>query len=185
MFMEKVAEAWATEMRRGHTKLAILALLSKSALSGYDIMKEIEEKTLGIWKITSGGVYPILSELQEKNYIIVQNKEKSGRKRKIYGITDEGKQLLKSAFKKQQQIAKTMDTLIRSYVRDILDTEPPKNLVPFPLDFFSIMKYLNGKPVEEQISILKKFRDHMIMLIKRVDERLKKMEVTKEDITIK
>ena len=63
--MEKVAEAWGREMRRGHTKLAVLTLLGQASLTGYDVMKEFRERTLGFWTLTSGGVYPILQDLEE------------------------------------------------------------------------------------------------------------------------
>jgi len=173
--MEKIAKAWAEEMRRGHTKLAVLTILSKESLTGYDIMKEIEESTLGFWRLTAGGVYPILRKLEEKGYIKGTWKPKGARKRKIYEITDEGKQLLKTALQKQQQIAKTMDGLIHEYARDILDTKLSYNLYPLPLDFFSIAEYLKGKSIEERISLLKKTRDQMLILIKRIDERLEQM----------
>ena len=173
--IEKVAEAWGTEMRRGHTKLAVLTILSKASLTGYDIMKEIDERTLGCWRLTSGGVYPILRELEKKGYIKGTRKPKDSRRRKIYEITDEGKKLLKTALQKQQQIAKTMHDLIREYARDILDAILPDNLPSLPPDIFSMVKYLKGKPVEEQIRILKKTRDHMHVLIKLIDERLEQM----------
>jgi len=177
--MEKVAEAWGVEMRRGHTKLAVLTLLSKAALTGYDVMKEIDERTLGFWRLTAGGVYPILRELEKKGYIKGTRKPKDSRRRKIYEITGEGKKLLKTASQKQQQIAKTMHDLISEYAQDIFNTKLPDNLPSLPPDIFTMVKYLKGKPVEEQIRILKKTRDHMLVLIKRIDERLEQMVVDK------
>jgi len=179
--MEKVAEAWGTEMRRGHTKLAVLTLLSKASLTGYDIMKEIEERTLGFWRLTSGGVYPILKDLEEKGYIKGARKPTDGRRRKIYEITDEGKKLLKTALQKQQQIAKTMQDLIREYARDILDTELHVDLPTFPPNVFSMVKHLKEKPIQEQERILKRTRKSMLELIKRIDERLEQISVDKAE----
>ncbi len=173
--MEKIADAWGTEMRRGHTKLAVLALLGKESLTGYDIMKEFEEKTLGFWKLTAGGVYPILRELEKKGYIKGKLKPKGGRRRKIYEITDEGKQLLKTALKKQQKIAKTMEGLIREFARDVLETEPPTDLIDKVMNFFSLEERLKKKPVEEQVRILNQFRSHILKILKNIDTRIENL----------
>jgi len=173
--MEKVAEAWATEMRRGHTKLAVLTLLSKESSTGYDLMKKIEEKTLGFWRLTPGGVYPILRELEKKGYIKGTRKPKDRRRRKIYEITDEGKKLLKTALQKQQRISQTMRDLVSEYARDILNAELPGNLPTLPSNIFSMVKYLKGQPIEVQTRILTKTRERMLNLIKRIDERIEQI----------
>jgi len=177
--MEKVAEAWGAEMRRGHTKLAVLTLLRTASLTGYDIMKEIEERTLGFWRLTSGGVYPILRDLEKKGYIKGTRKPKDSRRRKVYEITDEGKKLLTTALQKQQQIAKTMRDLISEYARDVLSAELPDNLPTLPPNIFSIVNYLKGEPIKEQIRVLTKTRERMLKLIKRIDERIAQIAVEK------
>ena len=177
--MEKVAEAWGVEMRRGHTKLAVLTLLSNESLTGYDLMKKIEERTLGFWRLTSGGVYPILRELEKKGYIKGTRKPEDSRRRKIYGITDEGKKLLKTALLKQQQIAKTMRDLISEYARDILDAELPENIPTLPSAMFTMVDYLKRKPIEEQVRVLTKTRERMLKLIKRIDERIVQISIEK------
>ena len=174
--MEKVAEAWGAEMRRGHTKLAILTLLSKATLTGYDIMKEFSDKTLGLWKLTSGGVYPILRELEKKGYITGVWDARGSRKRKIYEITEEGKQLLKTALQKQQQIAKTMNGLIREYALDVFGTEPPIGLMDKAMNFFALEENLKEKPIEEQVRILNRFRSRVLKILKNIDERLENLQ---------
>jgi DNA-binding PadR family transcriptional regulator len=173
--MEKVAEAWGTEMRRGHTKLAVLTLLSNKPLTGYDLMKEIEERTLGFWKLTPGGVYPILRELEKKGYITGTRKPQDSRRRKIYEMTEAGQQLLKTALQKQQQIAQTMRHLMSEYTRDILHTEFPEDLPSLPPNLFSVVTYLKGKPPEEQQRILTKIRARLLTLLNWIDALLAKI----------
>jgi DNA-binding PadR family transcriptional regulator len=177
--MEKVAEAWATEMRRGHTKLAVLTILSKESLTGYDLMKKIEESTFGFWRITPGGVYPILRELEKKSYIKGTRKPEDSRRKKIYEITDEGKTLLKTAIQKQQQIAQTMRDLMSEYARDILNTELPDNLPALPPNIFSMVNYLKKETIEVQTRILTKTRERMLNLITRIDERIAQIAAEK------
>ena len=94
MSLENVIESWSSEMLKGYMKLAVLASISKRPLSGYGIMKKIAEETLGFWKPTCGGVYPIFRELEEKGYIKGKWTFRGKRKMKIYEITDEGEKIL-------------------------------------------------------------------------------------------
>jgi DNA-binding PadR family transcriptional regulator len=175
--MEKVADAWGQEMRRGYTKFAVLTVLSKASASGYGIMKAFQERTLGFWKVTSGGMYPILQELEDRGYIQGEWKSRGRRKRKVYEITDEGKQILSRALKKQQQIAEVLRGLIRDYAQDILEIEVPPNLPSPPMDMFSVIEQMDKRPMEEQRRVLRQIRDQMQSLIKRIDERLAQVDV--------
>ena len=179
--MEKIADAWGREMRRGYTKFAVLTILSKVSSSGYGIMKEFRERSLGFWTLTSGGMYPILQELEDKGYIQGEWMSRGRRKRKVYGITDEGRGLLSRALKKQQQIAGVLGGLIRDYARDILEIDVPSNLPLPPMNFFSVIERMKKKPVDEQIRVLRQIRDRMQILIKRINERLAQIEVEAGD----
>lgn len=171
---EEIAESWGMQMRKGYAKLAMLMFLNKKALTGYDIMKEIEEETMGFWTLTAGGVYPVLNELEEKGYIKGQWKAKGERRKKIYEITDEGKRILETALQKQQQTAETMGGLFRRFAHEVLGTNLPPT--PGTFDFLPFGKNLEEKPADEQIHVLKGLRTRMRKAIKLIDERLQKLE---------
>ena len=57
---EKTTANWLKEAQKGTTRMGILILLNKKPAHGYEIMKEINNRTKGFWKPTAGGVYPIL-----------------------------------------------------------------------------------------------------------------------------
>lgn len=173
---EEVAEMWAMEMRKGYTKLAVLMFLNKNALTGYSIMKKIEDETFGFWKLTSGGVYPVLKELEGRGYIKGRWKAKGERRKKIYEITDEGKKMLETALYRQQQMEETIGRLFRQFAQEMLGTKLP----PLPFTHFKFLpfgKNLEENPLSEQIRILKRFRTHMRQTIKHIDKKLKKLEV--------
>ncbi|MBW3004683.1 PadR family transcriptional regulator [Candidatus Woesearchaeota archaeon] len=75
-------------MIRGNLKLLVLKALDKKPLSGYALMKFIEEK-IGS-KPSPGSMYPVLEDLTKKKFVSCK---KDGRK-KIYSITKEGKEHL-------------------------------------------------------------------------------------------
>lgn len=76
---------------RGSLKYLILDLLSQKPRHGYEIIREIEEKSGGYYSPSPGTVYPTLQMLEDLGH--VQVKEQDGKK--VYELTDEGKTYLK------------------------------------------------------------------------------------------
>ena len=66
---EKTTENWLKEAQKGYIRIGVLILLNKKPSHGYEIMKEINSRTKGFWQPTTGGVYPILRDLEESGYI--------------------------------------------------------------------------------------------------------------------
>ncbi len=59
--------------RRGDIRAAILALLSEKALNGYQIMQELEQRSRGMWRPSSGSVYPTLQQLEDEGLISAES----------------------------------------------------------------------------------------------------------------
>jgi DNA-binding PadR family transcriptional regulator len=78
-------------MRRGDVRAAILVLLNEEPRNGYQLMQEIEERSDGNWRPSSGSVYPALSQLEDEGLVTPLESE-SG---KLFDLTDEGKQHVK------------------------------------------------------------------------------------------
>src|SRR5512133_2707772 len=55
-----------TRMGRGDVRSAVLALLNEQPMHGYQIIREIEERTAGRWKPSAGSVYPTLQLLADE-----------------------------------------------------------------------------------------------------------------------
>jgi DNA-binding PadR family transcriptional regulator len=72
---------------RGDVRITILILLDEGPANGYQLMQEIEQRTNGAWKPSSGSIYPALQQLEDEG--IVQTTEGEGRK--MFALTDEGK----------------------------------------------------------------------------------------------
>ena len=76
-----------TRMGRGDVRAAVIALLAEQPMHGYQIIREIEERSGGTWKLSPGSVYPTLQLLSDEGLISAE--ESNGRK--IYSLTDEGR----------------------------------------------------------------------------------------------
>lgn len=73
---------------RGEVRSAVLALLAERPMHGYQIIREIEERSGGSWKPSAGSVYPTLQLLADEGLISAE--ESNGRK--IYSLTEAGKE---------------------------------------------------------------------------------------------
>jgi hypothetical protein len=76
-----------TRMGRGDVRAAVLALLAETPMHGYQIIREIEERSAGAWKPSPGSVYPTLQLLADEG--LISAAESNGRK--TYSLTDEGR----------------------------------------------------------------------------------------------
>jgi len=79
-----------SSFQKGDMKYVILDLLKDKSRHGYEIIRELEEQSYGMYKPSPGAVYPTLQMLEEMGYASAS--EIDGKK--IYTITEEGKQFL-------------------------------------------------------------------------------------------
>jgi hypothetical protein len=71
---------------RGNVKFAILDLLKEQPRHGYDIIREMEERSGGIYSPSPGVIYPTLQALEDQDF--VKSAEDGGKK--VYSITEAG-----------------------------------------------------------------------------------------------
>lgn len=70
----------------------ILHSLNQQPKSGYELLKEIEEKTEGLWVPSKGTLYPILKQLEEEELIKVG--ETGKRSKTVFELTKKGEETL-------------------------------------------------------------------------------------------
>ena len=85
------------ELMKGSTTLLILNLLEKENLYGYQLIKKLSEESENIFNLKEGTLYPILHGLEEKGVISSYWDDTTGKKRKYYSITKQGKKQLKES----------------------------------------------------------------------------------------
>lgn len=78
-----------TRAGRGEVRSAVLSLLAEEPMHGYQIIREIEERSAGGWKPSAGSVYPTLQLLADEGLISAE--ESNGRK--IYSLTEAGRKV--------------------------------------------------------------------------------------------
>ena len=79
-----------TPFNKGDLKYVILDLVRDKPRHGYDIIRELEERSYGFYKPSPGVVYPTLQMLEEMGY--ARSTEQGGKR--VYSITEEGLKFL-------------------------------------------------------------------------------------------
>ena len=176
---EKTTGNWVKEAQKGYIRVASLIILNKRSAHGYEIMKEIKDKTKGFWRPTAGGVYPILRDLEKAGYIVGDWSTQKNRKIKVYKITETGEAILKRAIVKQSELANSMNSLFQEFARDVLNIEPktlPMPVMPSP---FSVFLEENKQESKEDVKSLrqkqKQLKESVVMLQKELEATTKKI----------
>jgi DNA-binding PadR family transcriptional regulator len=87
------AEDWMRARRmlaQGDLRLVALALIAEAPRHGYEIIKQLEEKTADWYSPSPGIVYPTLTYLEEAGYVTASTEGS----KKLYTITEEGRAYL-------------------------------------------------------------------------------------------
>lgn len=83
------------ELLKGSTSIMILSLLNRKDMYGYQMIQEIKAMSDSTFELKEGTLYPLLHGLENEAAIkSYWYDTEDGRRRKYYGITDEGRTLL-------------------------------------------------------------------------------------------
>lgn len=84
------------ELLKGSTVILVLNLLEREPMYGYQMIKEIEKKSSGVFMFKEGTLYPILHSLEAHGMVESYWWGNEGsRQRKYYRITNKGNHCLK------------------------------------------------------------------------------------------
>ncbi len=110
----------------GELQLLILALLEEQPRHGYDLIKELTERSGGFYAPSPGMVYPALTYLEELGHTAV---EAEGAK-KLYRITESGKAELeknretaRAIFGQFERIARKMERMRRFFAGEAVEED--------------------------------------------------------------
>jgi DNA-binding PadR family transcriptional regulator len=108
------------DKKRGLLVLFILHSLSRQPRSGYDLRKEIEEKTRGMWVPSKGTLYPVLHQLEEEHLIAVSYTGK--RSRIVFCLAPKGEETLLTFRERSRESHRKM-ALYKNLILDIFGGE--------------------------------------------------------------
>lgn len=91
---------WGRFFGPGEIRLALLSMLERGPKHGYELMKELETKSGGIYKASAGAIYPALQQLEDEGMVISD----AAAGKRTYSLTDEGRAELQKEAEAVKQI---------------------------------------------------------------------------------
>src|SRR5262249_45240432 len=83
------------EMLKGHLDMIVLAALAAGPAHGYAVIQEIRRRSGGAFDLPEGTIYPVLHRLEQSGLLASRwGLPKSGRKRRVYSLTQRGRRAL-------------------------------------------------------------------------------------------
>ncbi len=101
------------ELLKGVAPMAVLQILSRGSMYGYELSKAVEETSKGILELGHGTLYPLLYNLEAKKLIRAEwERADNGRERRYYSITGDGEKYLAARKAEWVQLGKAMKLVL-------------------------------------------------------------------------
>ncbi|MFX0043929.1 MAG: PadR family transcriptional regulator [Candidatus Hodarchaeota archaeon] len=179
--IDKIADAIEQSMKKGHISTLILLALEKGPSHGYNLMQIISDGTYGVWNPTASSLYPHLASLTEKGLIKFRSEMDGKRERKVYEITPKGSRTLKKLIEKQQNMRKSLLSMILSTMGITDDTIPNEFEDLFGPDIIDDQS-LFDKTTEDKLEILKKRKAVISSIIEKLHNVVSEIDLRIQDL---
>jgi len=101
--------------RHGSLRLYLLKLLDEAPRHGYEVIRLLQDRFLGVYAPSPGTIYPRLARLEEEG--LVTHDETDGRK--VYRITDKGRAELHARLDDLAELEEEITASVRDIAREV------------------------------------------------------------------
>lgn len=125
-----MAKTINSDLIRGNINTIILKALYDSDRYGYDIIREIEQKSHGQYILKQPTLYSCLKRLENQGFIESywgEEQTSNGGRRKYYRLTNEGKEIFKQSQDEYEYSRTVIDNLISDNQYDLSSLAPLEN----------------------------------------------------------
>lgn len=100
------------ELMRGAGPVAVLKLLERGEMYGYELVEALSKRTDGVLEMGQSTLYPLLYNLEAKGLVRARWRQAdTGRNRKYYSLTGKGRKRLASDTAQWRAISAAMESL--------------------------------------------------------------------------
>jgi DNA-binding PadR family transcriptional regulator len=103
--------------RHGRLRLYLLKLLDESPRHGYEVIRLLQDRFMGVYAPSPGTIYPRLARLEEEG--LVTHDEAGGRK--VYRITDKGREELRNRSGDLSELEEEITASVRDIAREVTE----------------------------------------------------------------
>jgi DNA-binding PadR family transcriptional regulator len=108
--------------RHGGLRLYLLKLLDEAPRHGYEVIRLLQDRFMGVYSPSPGTIYPRLARLEEEG--LVTHDEVDGKK--VYRITDKGREEINARLddlaELEEELTESVRDIARSVSEDVRDT---------------------------------------------------------------
>jgi DNA-binding PadR family transcriptional regulator len=108
--------------RHGRLRLYLLKLLDESPRHGYEVIRLLQDRFMGVYAPSPGTIYPRLARLEEDG--LVTHEDVDGKK--VYSITDKGREEIRSRLGDladlEDELTESLRDVAREISEDVRDT---------------------------------------------------------------
>jgi len=101
--------------RHGSLRLYLLRLLDEEPRHGYEVIRLLRDRFMGVYSPSPGTIYPRLARLEEEG--LVTHDEVDGRK--VYRITDAGREELRNRSDELDELEEELSASVSDIVREV------------------------------------------------------------------
>jgi DNA-binding PadR family transcriptional regulator len=101
--------------RHGGLRLYLLKLLDEAPRHGYEVIRLLQDRFLGVYSPSPGTIYPRLARLEEEG--LVTHDEVDGKK--VYRITDKGRAEIQSRLDDLAELEEELTESVRDIAREV------------------------------------------------------------------
>jgi DNA-binding PadR family transcriptional regulator len=101
--------------RHGRLRLYLLKLLDEAPRHGYEVIRLLQDRFLGVYAPSPGTIYPRLARLEEEG--LVTHDETDGKK--VYRITDRGRAELRARMDDLAELEEELTASVRDIAREV------------------------------------------------------------------
>ena len=136
---------------KGFLRYHVLEALNEKAMSGSELMDEIQKRAGGTWKPSPGSIYPLLAYLQDNAYVKELPTE-NGFKR--YELTQSGKELLAEQTKIREKFTQDGGFMTHPFFDRFFSNIPPEksNQIRVSMRRLVVSSIKLGKALRENYS---------------------------------
>lgn len=96
----------------GSMAMMILKLLSEKDMYGYEMIDTLRKRSENIFELKAGTLYPLLHGLEDKQYLVSYEQEATGKVRKYYRITKDGRRYLEEKKSQWQEYSRAVMSVL-------------------------------------------------------------------------
>lgn len=101
------------ELLKGHLKPIILSIFNDGPCHAYAFNQKLEDKSLGVFSIAEGTIYPSLHKLEKEGMIESKWETRDNKPNvKVYSITTKGKKFLEESAREWSFFSRAMNMLL-------------------------------------------------------------------------